>query len=107
MILNERPSPYGRQPYGFHKFHEFKPKPRTAENTVHRNEFLIEQKIFTVILKENQRGRYLRIVETSVNGERYSSLIVPVEGMKDFQKMLAKMVKAHEEMPSGQAAAPA
>jgi hypothetical protein len=36
----------------------------------------------------------------------YCSIIVPVAGLKDFQKLLADMVSAAEKMPGKQAAGP-
>ena len=104
MISNERPSPYGRQPYGTREFRDFKPKPRIVETTLSQSEVVIERKIFTLTLKENPRGRFLRIIETS--GSKYCSIIVPVAGMKDFQRLLADMVKADESMPVKKEIAP-
>lgn len=106
MISNERPSPYGRQPYGSHQHRDFNQKPRIIEDTLHRTELLIERKLFTLTLKENPRGRFLRIVENSGNGTKYASIIVPSAGLKDFQKILADMVKTSEEIPPKLGSAP-
>jgi hypothetical protein len=104
MISNERPSPYGRQPYDLRQHRDFNPKPRIVETTLTQTELVVERKIFTLTLKENPRGRFLRIVESS--GSKYCSIIVPVGGIKDFQKMLAEMVKAHEGIPPKAETAP-
>jgi hypothetical protein len=104
MISNERPSPYGRQPYGSREFRDSNAKPRIVETTLTQGELVIERKTFTAILKENPRGRFLRIIENG--GSKYCSVIVPHAGMKDFQKMLTDMVKAAETIPAKKEAAP-
>ena len=56
MISNERPSPYGRRPYG-------PPKPPVNEDTLKTDKIQIERKTFVFTLKENPRGRFLRVTE--------------------------------------------
>lgn len=48
-------------------------------------------------LKENPRGRFLRITE-DVNGRR-DNIIIPSTGLDDFKKILDDMVKASNEIP--------
>ena len=60
---------------------------------------MIERKLFILILKENPRGRFLRIVEDGGGSRRPVSIIVPATDLKDFQKLLAEMVKASGEIP--------
>jgi len=48
-------------------------------------------------LKENPRGRFLRISEEVV-GKR-NTIIIPSTGLKDFKKLLDEMVKASDEIP--------
>jgi hypothetical protein len=93
MISNERPSPYGRRPYG-------QPKPQVNEDTLKSDKVQIERKTFLFTLKENPRGRFLRITE-DVGGRR-DTIIVPATGLEDFKKLLDDMVKASGEMPSKQ-----
>jgi len=57
------------------------------------------------MLKENPRGRFLRIAEEA-NG-RSNSVIIPSTGLREFQKLLEDMVKAAAEIPSKHAPAPA
>jgi PurA ssDNA and RNA-binding protein len=90
MISNERPSPYGRRPYG-------QPKPQVNEDTLKSDKVQIERKTFLFTLKENPRGRFLRITE-DVGGRR-DTIIVPATGLEDFKKLLDDMVKASGEMP--------
>ncbi|HZI32329.1 MAG TPA: hypothetical protein VFF11_08295, partial [Candidatus Binatia bacterium] len=51
-------------------------------------------------LKENPRGRFLRISE-EVGGRR-NSIIIPATGLKDFERLFSEMVKASDEHPPTQ-----
>ena len=62
MISNDRPSPYGKRSHG-------PPKPRVEEDTIRSEKIQIERKSFLLALKENARGRFLRITE-DVGGRR-------------------------------------
>jgi len=90
MISNERPSPYGRSPYS-------QPKPPVNEDTLHSGEVRIERKTFVFTLKENPRGRFLRITE-DVGGRR-DTIIIPSTGLEDFKKLLDEMLKVSQEIP--------
>jgi hypothetical protein len=46
-------------------------------------------------LKENSRGRFLRVSEK--NGERFASLMIPAEGLKQFNDLLATLVRFNEK----------
>ena len=85
MISNERPSPYGQ------------PKPPVNEDTLKSEKVQIERKTFVFTLKENPRGRFLRITEDV--GGRHDTIIVPATGLEDFKKLLNEMVKASDEIP--------
>ena len=107
MISNERPSPYGRRPYqaqgyqggqgygGAPKYAQ--PRPTVAEDTLKSGEVQIERKNFVFSLKENPRGRFLRITE-DVGGRR-DTIIIPSTGLAEFKKLVDEMVKAAEEIP--------
>ncbi len=58
----------------------------------------IERKTFIFTLKENPRGRFLRITEDV--GGRCDNIIVPATGLEDFKKLLEEMVKAANELPT-------
>jgi len=90
MISNERPSPYGRPPYG-------QPKPPVQEDTLKNEKIQIERKTFVFTLKENPRGRFLRITE-DVGGRR-DTIIIPSTGLEDFKKLLEEMVKTSNNIP--------
>ena len=91
MISNDRPSPYGKRSYG-------SPKPPVNEETLKSDKVQIERKTFVFTLKENPRGRFLRITE-DVGGRR-DTIIIPAPGLDDFKKLLDDMVRAANETPS-------
>jgi hypothetical protein len=90
MISNERPSPYGTRSYGA-------PKQPVNEDTIRSDKVQIERKTFVFTLKENTRGRFLRITE-DVGGRR-DTIIIPAPGLEDFKRILDDMVKAANETP--------
>lgn len=51
----------------------------------------VERKHFTFDLRENPRGKFLRIVE-EVNG-RYDAIIIPITGLEQFRDMLNEIIK--------------
>src|SRR5512136_2201159 len=92
MISNERPSPFGHRPH-----QHSTPKPNVVEETIKNDKIQIERKTFVFTLKENPRGRFLRITE-DVGGRR-DTIIVPAPGLEDFKRLLDDMVKAANEEP--------
>ena len=110
MISNERPSPYGNRPHSDRahgdrahgeRAHGERgsrpPKPPVNEETLKSAKIQIERKTFVLALKENPRGRFLRITE-DVGGRR-DTVIIPAPGLEDFRKLLDEMVKAAAETP--------
>lgn len=93
MISNERPS-YGHRPQ---PGYPSGPRPPSNEDTLKREEIQVERKKFIFTLKENPRGRFLRITE-DVNGRR-DNVIVPSPGLAEFRRVLEEMAKAAEEIP--------
>src|SRR6266404_1382018 len=91
MISNDRPSPYGNRQYG-------SPKPPVNEDTLKSDKIQIERKTFLFALKENPRGRFLRITE-DVGGRR-DTIIIPAPGLEEFKRILDAMVKAATETAS-------
>ena len=112
MISNERPSPYGRRPYqsqgygapksSYGNYGNYNPTPRPPvnEDTLKTAEVQIERKNFVFTLKENPRGRFLRITE-DVGGRR-DTIIIPSTGLAEFKKLIDDMVKASDEIPEKQ-----
>lgn len=101
MISNERPSPYGHNPgqrHGHgHRAHDAGPRQATPEDTIQTTKIQIERKTFILTLKENPRGRFLRITE-DVNGRR-DTIIIPSTGLEEFKKAVEEMVQASDETP--------
>ena len=96
MISNERPSPYGRRPYQSPGYQQT-PRPFVPEDTLKTTEIQVERKIITITLKENSRGRFLRITEDA--GTKRNTVIIPITGLDDFKRVINEMAKAAEEMP--------
>ena len=90
MISNDRPSPFGNRQYSAQK-------PAVNEETLRSDKVQIERKTFLFALKENPRGRFLRITE-DVGGRR-DTIIIPAPGLDDFKKLLDEMVRAASETP--------
>ena len=68
-----------------------------AEETLKTDQIQIERKTFVISLKENPRGRFLRITE-GVGGRR-DSIILPATGLGEFKRVLDEMVRASEASP--------
>jgi hypothetical protein len=90
MISNDRSAPYGSRSYG-------SPKPPVNEDTLKTDKVQIERKTFVFTLKENPRGRFLRITE-DVGGRR-DTIIIPAPGLEDFKRILDDMVRSSGEIP--------
>ena len=90
MISNERSSL-------FRRWSDLPPKPHVVEDTLKSGQLQIERKFFVFTLKENPRGRLLRITEEI--GGRRNSIIIPSTGLAEFKKLLEEMIKAAEELP--------
>jgi hypothetical protein len=91
MISNERPSPYG------HRSQSSSVKPPVTEETIKSEKIQIERKTFVFTLKENPRGRFLRITE-DVNGRR-DTIIIPSTGLEDFKRLFDEMLRTSSETP--------
>ena len=91
MISNERSSS------GYSQFGNSGPKPSSNEDTLKTEKIQIERKTFLFALKENPRGRFLRITE-DVSGRR-DTIIIPAPGLAEFKKIVDEMVRVSEESP--------
>ena len=101
MISNERPSPFHGQPHRQSPHYPYgtkPPRPFVQDDTLKSDQVQIERKSFLLTLKENPRGRFLRISE-EVGGKR-NSIIIPATGLNDFRKLFSEMVKASDEIPA-------
>lgn len=97
--MSEYQSPYGfsggGSSFGGGMGHQ---RPPVAEETIKTDKIQIERKTFVISLKENPRGRFLRITE-DVGGRR-DTIILPATGLADFKRVVDEMVRASEESPS-------
>jgi FtsZ-interacting cell division protein ZipA len=72
--------------------------PSAAEEGLKTERLQIERKAFIFALKENPRGRFLRITE-DVGGRR-DSIIVPATGLEEFKRVIDDMAKLSSETPA-------
>ena len=64
----------------------------------------VERKIFFLDLKENQRGRFLKITE-DVGGRR-DTIMLPASAFRDFAEALTRLVEFERKLPQVAQAAP-
>lgn len=76
------------------------PEPRIQSDTLKTAEVAIDRKTFIFSLKENIRGQCLAITES--NGARRNMIVVPREGLAEFARALAEMIKADSEFEASQ-----
>ena len=63
---------------------------RTDEKTLARRELQIERKQLTIEMRENFRGRFLRITEKC--GGKTNVVIIPDTGINDFYASLDEVI---------------
>jgi hypothetical protein len=97
MISNDRPSPYGNHHHNPRSFGQQQPRPPVNEDTLKTEKVQIERKTFVFTLKENVRGRFLRITE-DVGGRR-DTIIIPAPGLEYFKTLHDELVKTAAETP--------
>lgn len=68
-----------------------------AEESLKIERLQIERKTFVLALKENPRGRFLRITEEL--GGRRDSIIVPATGLGEFKRVIEEMARVSDETP--------
>lgn len=92
MISNERPAPDGsRRPPTAGPA-----KPPVEELILKTETVQIERKKFTLTLKENARGRFLKITEDP-DGRR-DTVIIPATGLEMFQQMIVGVIQIGAEV---------
>jgi hypothetical protein len=55
----------------------------------------VERKNFNFDLRENPRGRFLRITEDA-NGRR-DAIVIPAPGLEEFRRVLDDIIAAHRD----------
>ena len=68
------------------------------EESLKTERLQIERKAFIFALKENPRGRFLRITE-DVGGRR-DSITVPATGLEEFKRIIDEMARIAAENPA-------
>jgi len=64
---------------------------RMGSEPIASEKVLIDRKMFFLDLKENQRGRFLKITE-DVGGRR-DTIMLPASGFRDFLEALQRLVE--------------
>lgn len=90
-------SNYGSSNQGFPRGANVKPE-AAVEDTLKSDRIQIERKTFLFSLKENPRGRFLRITE-DVGGRR-DTIIVPASGLPEFRKIIEEMDRTSQTNPA-------
>ncbi|MCS1417725.1 MAG: hypothetical protein M2R46_05481 [Verrucomicrobia subdivision 3 bacterium] len=90
MISRERSS-CGGDHYSGHSG-----KPQGNEDTLKTEKIQVERKTFIFTLKENPRGRFLRITEDV--GVHRDTIILPATGIADFKQVLDDMMQAYPNL---------
>ena len=62
----------------------------------------VERKVFFISLRENPRGRVLRITE-DVGGRR-DTIMIPAAGLEDIRDVLNQAIEIHQNTPSAEGA---
>lgn len=97
--MNEYQSPYGFSGGGGTFGSGMRQdRPPVVEETLKTDKIQIERKTFVISLKENPRGRFLRITE-DVGGRR-DTIILPATGLGEFKRVVDEMVRASDSAPS-------
>lgn len=108
MNSNNHPSAYGYQPPSHHGHDSAHPpygQPRIPEIKLKEMFVQVERKVFAIALKQNERGRFLRLTE-EVNG-RFTTLIIPITGLEEVHQVLGEMIAANASLPPPPDAPPA
>lgn len=66
------------------------------EDSIASRELIIERKHFTIELRQNDRGRFLKITE-SAQGRR-NSVIIPSTGLDEFEDKLDEVLTEGENI---------
>src|SRR5689334_10840860 len=65
-------------------------RPQVHEELLKIARAQVERKQFTLMLKENEKGRFMRITEEG--GKMRNSIMIPASGLAEFKKLLDEMV---------------
>lgn len=71
-------------------------EPKRANPPLHSEKIMTDRKIFFLDLKENDRGRVIKITE-DVRGRR-DTIMVPLEAAEEFLDALQRILEAERDM---------
>ena len=86
MDSNDKSSFYGAQSSRSYRQHHREP---VVEQTIRSEQLQVERKSFELTLRENSRGRFLRITEDGKG--RRDCIIIPASGLEDFADLVSTM----------------
>ena len=71
-------------------------QPQRGVPPLHSEKVVGERKIFFLDLKENERGRFIRITE-DVRGRR-DTIMLPMENADEFMEAMQRILQADDEL---------
>ena len=69
-----------------------------GEDILKNGQMQAEHRTFTFQLKQNERGRFLRIIEQ--RPDRLNTIIIPCDALEEFKKWVVEMAKAAKKKPA-------
>jgi len=69
----------------------------SRDSVLESRELQVERKFFRLEVRENDRGRFLRITEE--NQGRRNTVILPDSGFADFAKLIGEVLDGQEGQP--------
>jgi hypothetical protein len=69
---------------------------RDSDSPLHTEKIVTDRKIFFLDLKENDRGRFVKITE-DVRGRR-DTIMLPIESLEDFIDALQQISTADQDL---------
>ena len=76
---------------------DFEEQPRRGKPPLHSEKIITDRKIFFLDLKENERGRVIKITE-DVRGRR-DTIMLPVESADEFLDALQRILELERDLP--------
>jgi hypothetical protein len=76
---------------------DFEEQPRRGNPPLHSEKIMTDRKIFFLDLKENERGRVIKITE-DVRGRR-DTIMLPVEAADEFLDALQRILELERDLP--------
>ena len=78
---------------------DYQPQRPPPSPPIAAEKLVVDRKTFFLDLKENQRGRFLKITE-DVGGRR-DTIMLPAEAFKDFLEALQRLAEFESKLPGG------